>query len=199
MRRLSDLSDAETLELLEATLAGDEQAAAEFVRLFGPVVRKAVRRFLGGEVRRMTDSLEVTQSVFREFWATAAEGRRWQRGEDLVGFMIRLGQWKALNTNRRYQCRKRAGDLHAERLRETARQAPLSHEADPLQQALADDEWELILRQAAPEAREILALRRAGYNNAQIAERLGHHVRTIEKALEQARQWYRMHQSGAAH
>src|SRR5437764_14469760 len=58
--------------------AGDEQAAAEFVRRYEPVIRSRVRvwlRMQDARLRRLFDSMDICQSVFASFFVRAALGQ----------------------------------------------------------------------------------------------------------------------------
>ena len=55
--------------LMARVRAGDETAAHELVVRFGPQIRRAIRvRLAGSRLRRVLDSEDLLQSVFRTFW-----------------------------------------------------------------------------------------------------------------------------------
>ena len=178
-------------ELWDRVCAGSEEAAREFVARLQPVLKYHIRRFLHQAVRRFVDSSQLAQDALTELWQEAARGRVWERPEDLVGFGIRLAQHTTQKANRPYECRKRQGDLHANSLEGLKRHEPTSAAPDPLAVALAQDEWERLLRTAsethpqdAEEIRKILELRRDGWSYEEIAHALGHNERTIRKIVE---------------
>jgi DNA-directed RNA polymerase specialized sigma24 family protein len=62
-------------ELWARVRVGDEEAAAELVRRYGPVIRSVIRvRLRGSRLRRYFDSMDVYQSVLCKFFVRAAEG-----------------------------------------------------------------------------------------------------------------------------
>jgi RNA polymerase sigma-70 factor (ECF subfamily) len=79
-------------ELLDRVVAGDEQAAAQLVRDFEPVIRREVRvRLRGARARRLFDSLDICQSVLANFFVRAAAGQFDLQGpEDLVKLLLTM-------------------------------------------------------------------------------------------------------------
>src|ERR1700722_18387026 len=63
-------------ELLPGIRSGDEAAAVEFVRVYAPFVRMAVRaRMRLAQLRRIADSSDLCQSVLGSFLVRAALGQ----------------------------------------------------------------------------------------------------------------------------
>src|SRR6516162_9738037 len=63
-------------ELIGRVRAGDEAAAAELVRLYEPAIRRAARiRLADSHLRRLFDSMDISQSVFASFFLRAALGQ----------------------------------------------------------------------------------------------------------------------------
>jgi RNA polymerase sigma factor (sigma-70 family) len=63
-------------ELLRRVGSGDEQAAAQLVRDFEPVVRRVLRGLLrGANARREFDSLDICQSVLAIFFVRVTAGQ----------------------------------------------------------------------------------------------------------------------------
>jgi RNA polymerase sigma-70 factor (ECF subfamily) len=69
------MSEDPTFEaLMDRVRAGDEQAAAEVVRLYERCVRREVRRCLTPRLGRVMDSADVCQSVLANFFHRAKAG-----------------------------------------------------------------------------------------------------------------------------
>src|SRR5438552_2064247 len=69
-------STQEFAGLLVKVRDGDEQAAADLVRLYEPEVRRFVRyRLSSPRMRRLLDSLDICQSVFGNFFARMRQGQ----------------------------------------------------------------------------------------------------------------------------
>ena len=63
-------------ELIRRVGSGDEEAAAQLVRDFEPVIRRVLRaRLRGGRGRHEFDSMDICQSVLATFFVRAAAGQ----------------------------------------------------------------------------------------------------------------------------
>jgi RNA polymerase sigma-70 factor (ECF subfamily) len=63
-------------DLIGRVRAGDAQAAAELVRQYEPEIRRAVRVLLAGShLRRLLDSMDISQSVLANFFVRVAAGQ----------------------------------------------------------------------------------------------------------------------------
>src|SRR4051812_1830352 len=62
-------------DLIRQVRAGDEAAAAELVRRYEPAIRRAVRLRLDPRLRRVCDSLDLSQAVLGSFFVRAASGQ----------------------------------------------------------------------------------------------------------------------------
>jgi RNA polymerase sigma-70 factor (ECF subfamily) len=71
------MNDSPTfLELIQLVREGDEQAAGELVRQYEPELRRFVRyRLSDRSLRKLLDSIDVTQSVFAKFFFQLEQGR----------------------------------------------------------------------------------------------------------------------------
>ena len=57
------------LDLIARARDGDEQAATAIVEKYGPIALRVVRRHLAPETRRLLDSGDLMQSLWRSFFA----------------------------------------------------------------------------------------------------------------------------------
>jgi len=71
------MSDTDTFQaLIERVRAGEEAAAAELVRRYEPMVRRAARvRLSDPRLGRLLDSMDICQSVMASFFVRAALGQ----------------------------------------------------------------------------------------------------------------------------
>ncbi|MHC5539816.1 RNA polymerase sigma factor, partial [Singulisphaera rosea] len=71
------MSDTETFQdLIGRVRAGEDTAAAELVRRFEPMVRRAARvRLADPRLGRVLDSMDICQSVMASFFVRAAMGQ----------------------------------------------------------------------------------------------------------------------------
>ncbi len=71
------MSETEAFQvLIERVRAGDAEAAAELVRRYEPMVRRAARvRLVDPRLGRVLDSMDICQSVMARFFVRAALGQ----------------------------------------------------------------------------------------------------------------------------
>lgn len=97
-------------ELMNRVQAGDPDAAAELIRHYEPDIRLEVRvrlRVQDGRVRRLLDSMDITQSVLASFFAGVAVGRLAPSDpRQLLGLLVTMARNKLL-TQVRDQRRQR--------------------------------------------------------------------------------------------
>ena len=75
-------------DLVRRVRSGDDAAAAELVRHYGPALRRAVRaRLTDRNLRRLLDSMDICQSVLASFFVRAAAG---EYDLDSPGQLVRL-------------------------------------------------------------------------------------------------------------
>src|SRR5262249_3916809 len=71
-----DMAPNSFSDFIRRIKAGDEQAAAELVRRFEPVIRREVRfRLSDPRLNRLFDSMDICQSVLASFFVRAAAGQ----------------------------------------------------------------------------------------------------------------------------
>jgi RNA polymerase sigma factor (sigma-70 family) len=104
------LTIVEFEKLMSRVQAGDADAAAELVQHYEPEIRLEVRvrlRIQDGRVRRLLDSMDITQSVLASFFAGVAVGRfAPEHPQQLLGLLVTMARNKLL-TQVRNQRRQR--------------------------------------------------------------------------------------------
>lgn len=97
-------------QLMSRVQAGDPEAAAELIRQYEHEIRLEVRvrlRIQDGRVRRLFDSMDITQSVLASFFAGVAVGQfAPEHPQQLLGLLISMARNKLL-TQVRDQRRQR--------------------------------------------------------------------------------------------
>jgi RNA polymerase sigma factor (sigma-70 family) len=103
-----DLSFA---ELLHQVRAGDEQAAAELMRRYEPVLRKTIRtRLTDPAMRRIMDSMDVCQSVMSNFFVRAAAGQfDLKNPKQLLALLATMARNKVTNLALKERAARRGG------------------------------------------------------------------------------------------
>ena len=142
---------------------GDEQAAAELVRQYEPLIRRAVRLRLEDErLRRMLDSSDVCQSVLASFFARTALGQYdLETPERLVGLLVVMTRNKVAAAARWQQSQRRDARraAPAEELAEVADPGP-----SPSEQVSGQELLERFRNAFSAEELEIADLRKDGLN-----------------------------------
>jgi RNA polymerase sigma factor (sigma-70 family) len=83
-------------DFVERIRDGDNSAAEELVRLYGPLIRREVRlRFKDDRLKRAFDSIDVCQSVLASFFVRAASGEYELASQgQLVGLLVTMARNK---------------------------------------------------------------------------------------------------------
>jgi DNA-directed RNA polymerase specialized sigma24 family protein len=102
------MGESSFAELVERIRRGDQQAAAEVVRLYEPIIRRTIRfRLSNANVRNVLDSMDICQAVMGSFFIRAASGQyQLHEPEDLQKLLVAMARNKL-----KFQVRKQ----HAQR------------------------------------------------------------------------------------
>jgi RNA polymerase sigma-70 factor (ECF subfamily) len=153
--------------------AGDEQAAAELVRQYEPLIRREVRLHLENQrLRRMFDSMDVVQSVWAGFFLRMAAGEYdLDNPQQLVGLLVRMTRNKLASlAKKQYRQRRdtRRTEDDADVLKRIAMEDPT-----PAEQVANQELLEALRMQLTLEERQLVELRADGLSWDEIAARLG--------------------------
>jgi RNA polymerase sigma-70 factor (ECF subfamily) len=161
-------------EFLSRIRSGDAQAAGELVRDYESAVRVVIRaRLTDPALKRVFDSLDFCQSVFKSFFVRAAAGEfDLNDPAQLVALLARMARNK-LVSQVRFQHRQRRdvrqlADAGAERLHEVAGGEPA-----PSRQVAAREQLQALYARLSEEERLLAERRGHGHTWAEIAAELG--------------------------
>lgn len=168
--------------LLERVRTGDQDAAAELVRTYGPVLQRMIRvRLADPRLRRLHGDSDIFQSVMGSFFVRAALGQYEITGpEDLLRLLAVMVRNKVADKARR---------------RDVARDGePLDAAASPLPSPDESPSRLVALRELVERARarlpadvlEIIALRDDGVGWDELGRRLGASPEALRKRLARA-------------
>src|SRR5262249_17799191 len=89
--------------LIRRVRGGDQEAAAELVRLYQPAIRRAVRvRLVDERLHRLLDSMAVCQSVLASFFMRAALGQfDLEKPEQLLKLLATMARNKLASAARK--------------------------------------------------------------------------------------------------
>jgi RNA polymerase sigma factor (sigma-70 family) len=168
--------------------AGDEQAAAELVRLYEPEIRLEVRTWLrlrDPRLRRVFDSMDVCQSVLASFFIRAAAGQYdLERPEQLVRLLVTIARNKVAYQARRQQAQRRdqRRDVEADR----PGQEPAGAEPSPSRIVSGRELLAELRQRLTPEELRVADLRAEGRQWAEIAAVLGGTAQARRRQLARA-------------
>jgi len=95
-------------DLIRRVRAGEEQAAVELLRRYEPAIRRTVRaRLRHSQLRRLLDSMDLSQAVLGSFFVYVALGRYdLERPEDLLQLLTSMAHHKLTDEARRQRAGK---------------------------------------------------------------------------------------------
>ncbi len=173
--------------LLEEAQAGSQDAMCELIERYAPHIVRAVRRKLSKAIRAKFDSFDFVQAVWASFFAAPRGFDRFDRPEELMGYLVTLAHNKVVDEIRRrmktekYNVNRERSlddsDLHVAR-------SLAAREPSPSEVAVAGELWARLLKGQPEHYRRILELRRAGNTPQQIADQLGLNERTVRRAIQ---------------
>jgi RNA polymerase sigma-70 factor (ECF subfamily) len=172
-------------EFMRRIRAGDEEAAAELVRLYEPAVRLEVRLRLGEPgLRRVFDSMDICQSVMASFFVRAASGQyELNNSKSLLKLLVAMARNKLA-----FQVRKQ----HAQS-RDNRRTRSGTQLTDTVADSLTPDRVvsgrELLRNfreRLSAEERQLADLRSQGCEWAEVANQLGGSPQARRKQLARA-------------
>jgi RNA polymerase sigma-70 factor (ECF subfamily) len=173
-------------EFLARVRAGDEEAAAELVAQYEPLLRREVRmRLTDPSLFRLVSASDICQSVLLSFFVRVAAGQyELETAEDLRKLLLRMARNKVAGQARRVRSRpadtRREGGGSFERL-ELVLQAPA-----PTQAVLKRDLLREVLRRLPEEERRLAELRGQGLSWPQVGVEVGGTPEARRKQLARA-------------
>jgi RNA polymerase sigma factor (sigma-70 family) len=176
--------------LLRRWVAGDQNAAQQLFDRYVERLLALARKRISQRLASRVDPEDVVQSVFRTFFGRAKAGQfQISDPDDLCRLLTRITVHKTLRQIAFHKAAKRDANQEAgqnddaqERLLEV-----LDNEPTPETANLFLDQLEHLLSQLRTQDREILELRMQGYNNVEIADRMGISDRKIRRLMERVR------------
>jgi RNA polymerase sigma-70 factor (ECF subfamily) len=166
--------DVDFSQFIERIRAGDQQAAAELVARYEPIVRREIRLQLDDQnLVRAFDSMDICQSVLASFFVRTAAGEyHFDSAAQLLGLLVNMTRNKLVSAARREFRQRR--DL---RRRAPAAGSVLDNLADkrptPAQEVDQRDLLARIYDRLTPEELQISRLRSSGAAWDEIAAELG--------------------------
>ncbi|MHB8954102.1 MAG: ECF-type sigma factor [Pirellulaceae bacterium] len=186
-------------EWIEDLRAGSGGAATQLWNRFHANLLKIARRRLSGASRRVTDEEDLVATAFESFFQRMQDGQFPDlRGRtELWALLVTMTDRKAVNSVRRHMSVKRGsgkvlGESTLSPRHEPGQDAVLAHvdRAAPSPDRLAS--MSELLDRLDDDLRRIVFLKRDGFTNEEIAQRVNRSVATIERRLRLLRdEWTR--------
>ena len=176
-------ADSTFADLIARVRSGDADAASELVRQYEPAIRRSLRLRLDARLRRVSDTMDLTQAVLCSFFVRAASGQyELDTPEQLLKLLATMARHK-LTKARRDQFRARR-DI---RRVGNAEVHDLAGEAtSPSQQVAAKEMLAEVHRRLSDDERKLVELRHQGGDWAGIAAELGGSPEALRKKLTRA-------------
>jgi RNA polymerase sigma-70 factor (ECF subfamily) len=170
-------------DLLCRVRSGDEDAAAELVQQYEPLIRFEARlRLTDPRLRRHCDSMDICQSVLASFFVRTAAGQYdLERPEQLVGLLVTMVRNKVASEARRQ--RRRADDSQRD---ETANVEALEGSVGTTLRLEGQELLEEVRQRLSAEERRLVSLRSQGQTWIEIAAAMGGTAEGRRKQLARA-------------
>lgn len=184
---MSDTDSSELRALMYQIAEGSEEAARLVIERYGDHIRRVVRRNLRKQLRPLFDSDDFVQEVWGSFFASVAKGQSPDQADKLLPFLKALAHNMVVDANRKY-LESHKYDLHREESLETLAASeegePAARQATPYEAAVANEEWERLLRSVPPLYQRLLFLLVQGAKHHEVAEHLGVTERTVRRMID---------------
>src|SRR5260370_8875880 len=101
--------DSRFRDLIRRVRAGEGQAAGELLQRYEPAMRRTVRaRLRDSQLRRVLDSMDISQAVLTSFFVNVALGRyELASPEDLLQLLTSMAHHKLTDEGRKQQAGRR--------------------------------------------------------------------------------------------
>jgi RNA polymerase sigma-70 factor (ECF subfamily) len=173
-------------DLIRRVRAGDDQAAAELVREYEPMIRLAIRvRLKDPGLRRLLDSVDICQSVLGNFFVRMVGGQfEVEQPEQLIKLLVTMARNRLRNHADQQQAARRdyrrnfKGRLDEQQLPAT--------DASPSQIVANQELLQEFRRHLSPEERQLADLRALGRTWPEIAAERGGSADTLRVQLTRA-------------
>jgi RNA polymerase sigma factor (sigma-70 family) len=168
------MDSAEFENFLTALRRGDHDAAERLVHLYGPDICRLIRaRLHEGELRRVTDSVDICQSILFEFLQHIAAGEfKLESAGQLEKLLRTMALNKFRDLARHEQVARRARSVALAGRPGQDEGEPAAAGSSPSQHAAREDLLEQFLSRLSAEARQIHQWRALGWGWTKIAAEL---------------------------
>jgi RNA polymerase sigma factor (sigma-70 family) len=184
----SNLTATATADLLRRVQAGEERAADEVFERYVERLTRLARSRLAARLAARVDPEDIVQSAYRSFFVAARQGRFVVHASgDLWRLLVEVTLHKLYRQAARHKALRRSVERERAAGDGSIWQRATSSEPTPEQAALASDELQALLKKLPLKGREVVELLLQGYEQREIAAKLGCSDRTVRRWAETAR------------
>jgi RNA polymerase sigma-70 factor (ECF subfamily) len=173
--------------LMDRVREGSEDAAWELVNQYGESIRRAVRRVLNERLRSKFDSLDFVQLVWNSFFHVRDKSDRFNRPEELAAYLVTMARNKVgMEVRRRLMTEKHnvAHEQSLDQLRTTGHVEIAARQPEPIDVAIAREQWDRLLEGQPEHYRKIIQLRLQGHTFQSIADAIQMDECTVRRFLK---------------
>ena len=161
--------------LIRCVRLGDDQAAAELIRQYEPLIRREIRiHLVDRQLRRIFDSLDICQAVWASFFVRSAAGQYdLDQPEQVLRLLVNMTRNKLASAARAEHRQRR--DQRRHRMNGQPTDCMDAADTEPTPSAIVSSR-ELLdrcLHCLTDEERQLAQLRAEGHSWQEIADRLG--------------------------
>ena len=173
-------------QLLLQVRSGDQQAAAELLRVYEPYIRRMVRmRLTDSSLRRQFDSTDFCQSVMGDFFVRFALGQfDLQSPGQLISLLAKMTQNKVIDHARRQQAARR--DVRRLQSDGVDEGAIAGTDPTPSRVASAKELLEMVRARLTESDRYLADERASGRGWQELADELGEKADALRMRLSRA-------------
>jgi RNA polymerase sigma-70 factor (ECF subfamily) len=178
--------DAVFRELIGRVRAGDEAAATQLVRDYEPVIRRVVRiQLRDGRMRRVFDSMDISQSVLRSFFVRAALGQYELRTpHELLKLLSTIARYKLADQVKQHQ--RECRDVRRVENGSPDERAIAAVQSSPSEQVANQELLDEFRKRLSDDERHLAEQRALGRGWAEIAAAAGGSPEGLRKKLGRA-------------
>ncbi len=173
-------------DLMRRVCAGSRSAAEELVSVYGPTVLFVVRRRLSVKFRWQCDSHDVAQEVWTNLFCQPEVLLGFRYPEELIRYLTVVAQNQIMEERRRVAAQKRLKEPWLDASTGAVNE-PASRDPGPVELAVLEDEFRMMMYRRNHRDRQIIMLRIGGLDADEIAVLLGIGVRTVQRVLQAVR------------
>jgi RNA polymerase sigma-70 factor (ECF subfamily) len=174
-------------DLIRRVRQGEEDAAAELVRMYEPEIRRAIRaRHTDPRLRRVVDSVDICQSVLANFFVRVASGQfELEHPDQLLRLLVTMARNQLYDQVRRQKASRRSSQRVDPQGQEKVEHVAAQQQT-PSQEVALQELLQKMRLSLTEDERRIAAKRAAGQEWAEIAAEEGESPEALRKRLARA-------------